>query len=309
MSTVASPCSARVDAGAKLGLTGAGWTCKLPKKPRKGGNPMSRQIRGPTGKLFVDDGGRGAPVLFVHSLAGTSAHWSAQLEVLRSSRRAVAFDLRGHGRSDPPADGAYAITSVARDVEAVADALGFERFALVGHSMGGGVALAYAGAHPARVDRLLLLDAIGDGTQIPAAQMQPFIEQLESPAYQEAIEGYWNTIIGPNAAVRDRLLRDLRATPRQTVVEGFKAAAGFDPKPALAAYRGHALAVVTPANDFPFSLHRLPGGPPHRVVEGTGHWIQLDKPDEITRVVEGLLAGEREGRTEKGEGEKTRAKR
>jgi len=252
---------------------------------------MSRHIRGPTGKLFVDDGGSGAPVLFVHSLAGNSAHWSAQLDALRGSRRTVALDLRGHGRSEPPGNGDYAITSLAQDVGAVADALGFERFALVGHSMGGGVALAYAGAHPARVDRLLLLDAIGDGTQVPAAEMQPFIEQLESPAYQEAIEGYWNTIIGPNPAVRERLLRDLRATPRRTVVEGFKAVAGFDPKPALAAFRGHALAVVTPANDYPFSIHRLAGGPPHRVVEGTGHWIQLDKPAEINRVLEGFVTG------------------
>jgi pimeloyl-ACP methyl ester carboxylesterase len=67
--------------------------------------------------------------------------------------------------------------------------------------------------------------------------------------------------------------------------------AGFDPKPALAAFRGHALAVVTPANDYPFSIHRLAGGPPHRVVEGTGHWIQLDKPAEINRVLEGFVTG------------------
>jgi len=257
----------------------------------KAGLAVKRVIPGPAGRLVVDDGGAGAPVVFVHSLAGTSRHWSAQLEHLRRSRRAVAFDLRGHGRPDAPGNGDYAITSVAADIEAVAGALDLERFALVGHSMGGGVALAYAGAHPERVDRLLLLDSIGDGTQIPAAAMQPLLDGLESAAYQETIEGYWDTITGPNVAVRERLLADLRATPRKTVVEGFKAVPRFDPKPHLARFRGPMLAVVTPSNDYPFSIHHLKGGPPHRVVEGTGHWIQLDQPAEFNRILDQFLEG------------------
>ncbi len=252
---------------------------------------MKRVIPGPAGRLVVNDGGTGAPVVFVHSLAGTSGHWSAQLEHLRRSRRAVAFDLRGHGRSDAPGDGDYSITSASADIGAVAGALGLERFALVGHSMGGGIALAYAGAHPDRVDRLLLLDPVGDGTQIPAVSMQPLLDGLESAAYQETIEGYWDTITGPNVAVRERLLADLRATPRKTVVEGFKAVPRFDPKPHLARFRGPMLAVVTPSNDYPFSIHHLKGGPPHRAVEGTGHWIQLDRPAEFNRILDHFLEG------------------
>jgi pimeloyl-ACP methyl ester carboxylesterase len=267
---------------------------------RAEGIAVSRRVAGPTGALVVDDAGNGPPVVFTHSMAGTAAHWSAQLEHLRTSRRAVAFDFRGHGGSEPPRNREYAITALADDVGAVADALGLDRFVLVGHSMGGGVALAYAGAHPERVERLLLLDPIGDGTQIPIAEMQPFLTGLASPAYQEVIDGYWDTIAGPNVAVRERLMRDLRATPRDTVVEGFKAVMQFDPKPALAAYRGPALAVITPSNDFPFSLQRLKGGPPHRVIEGTGHWIQLDKPAEVNRILENFLAKEKgERRREK----------
>jgi pimeloyl-ACP methyl ester carboxylesterase len=262
---------------------------------------VSRRVAGPTGTLAVDDRGSGSPVVFTHSMAGTAAHWSAQLEHLRTARRVVAFDLRGHGGSEAPKNREYAITALAGDIGAVADALRLDRFALVGHSMGGGVALAYAGAHPERVERLLLLDPIGDGTQIPISEMQPFLSSLESPAYQETIEGYWDTIAGPNVTVRERLMRDLRATPRETVVEGFKAVMQFDPKPALAAYRGPALVVITPSNDFPFSIQRLKGGPPHRVIEGTGHWIQLDKPAEVNRILENFLTAEKgEGRKERG---------
>lgn len=250
-----------------------------------------RRVAGPAGALAVDDGGAGAPpVLFVHSLAGTGAHWAAQLEHLRPTRRAVAFDVRGHGGSEPAPDGDYAIGSLAGDVGAVADGLGLDRFVLVGHSMGGGVALSYAGLHPERVDRLLLLDAIGDGSALPAAEVEPFLAALESPGYREAIEGYWGTISGENRAVRERLLADLRATPREVVVGVLRSVARFDPKPALAAYRGPALAVVTPANDYPFSLHRLGTGLPHRVIEGTGHWIQLERPEEISRILDRFLA-------------------
>jgi pimeloyl-ACP methyl ester carboxylesterase len=248
------------------------------------------RIDGPAGSLAVDDGGQGGtPVVFVHSLTGSSAHWSAQLDHLRTSRRAVAIDLRGHGRSDPPRNGDYAIASMAGDVAAVADALALERFALVGHSMGAGVALVYAGSHPARVERLMLVDSIADGTRLPAAEMEPFLTALESPAYAEAVEGYWGKISGPDAAIRKRLLGDLRATPREAVVAVLKQLTRFDPKPALAAWRGPTLAVVTPSNDYPFSLHKLGAGLPFQVMEGTGHWIQLDRPDEFNGILDRFL--------------------
>jgi pimeloyl-ACP methyl ester carboxylesterase len=249
-----------------------------------------RTIAGPAGSLQVDDGGRGGtPVLFVHSLAGTIGHWSDALERSRAHRRAIAFDLRGHGGSARLSDpAAFGMDSLARDVEAVVDATGLERVALVGHSLGGGVALSYAGAQPDRVERLLLLDPIGDGTRIPQVQVQPFLDRLESDQYTTTIESYWATISGPDPAVQERLLRDLRATPRETVLGGFRATIQFDPAAALARYRGPTLAVVTPANDAPFSLHRV-GNLPHRLVEGTGHWIQLDRPQEFGGILARFL--------------------
>jgi pimeloyl-ACP methyl ester carboxylesterase len=250
-----------------------------------------RTIPGPAGPLQVDDGGRGrTPVLFVHSLAGNIGHWADALDRCRATRRAIALDLRGHGGSSRLSGEGFSIEDLAGDVAAVADACGLDRFVLVGHSLGGGVALAYAGAHPERVERLLLLDPIGDGTRLPAEEMQAFLDRLDSDEYSFTIESYWETIAGPDPAVRERLLRDLRDTPRATVVAGLRAALRFDPATALSRYRGPALAVVTPPNDAPFSLHQV-GRLPHRVVEGTGHWIQLDRPAEFGKILSGLLAG------------------
>jgi pimeloyl-ACP methyl ester carboxylesterase len=249
----------------------------------------STRVAGPVGALAVDDGGRGGlPVVLVHSLAGSSGHWARQLEHLRSNRRAIALDLRGHGRSEPPSDGDYSIAGMAHDIAAAVDTLGLGQFVLVGHSMGGGVALAYAGAHPDRVAGLLLLDPIGDGKQIPAAEAKSFVDGIESN-YDSMIQGYWTGIAGPDGAVRERLLSDLRATRRETIVQVLRSVMQFDPDPLLERYHGPVLSVVTPSNDQSFSLHRLGKGFPHRVVTGTGHWIQLDKPDEFNRLLDEFL--------------------
>ena len=226
--------------------------------------------------------------MFVHSLAGNSSHWAAQLEHLRPTHRAVAFDLRGHGRSEPPKNGDYSIAGMAGDIDVVVNTLSLDRFVLVGHSMGGGVALTYAGTSPERVAGLLLVDPIGDGKQISAAETQPLLAALDSN-YDTTIREYWAGIAGPDSAVQKRLLADLEATPRKTVVPAFRAALQFDPDPSLARYRGPILSIVTPYNDQPFSLHRLGKGFPHRVVQGTGHWIQLERPKDVNRMLDEFL--------------------
>ncbi len=228
------------------------------------------------------------PVVLVHSLAGNSSQWAAQLQHLRSHRRAVALDVRGHGRSESPRDGDYTITAMAGDVAAVVDALKLDRFVLVGHSMGGAVALTYAGQHPDRVAGLVLVDPIGDGKQIPPAEGESFLAGFESN-YDSTSHAYWTSIAGPDSSIQQRLLHDLTSTPQKTVVQVLRHVMTFDPDPALGRYTGPKLSIVTPHNDMPFSLHRLGQGFPHRIVEGTGHWIQLDRPDVVNRLLDEFL--------------------
>jgi pimeloyl-ACP methyl ester carboxylesterase len=178
---------------------------------------------------------------------------------------------------------------MAEDIRCVVDSLGLDQFVLSGHSMGGGAALVYSGAHPERVAGLLLVDPIGDGKQIADSDAQPLLDGLESN-YDATIQGYWSEIAGANSAIRERLLADLRATPRETVVAVFREVLRFDPDPALDRYRRPKLSVVTPHNDAAFSLHRLGKGFPHRVLTGTGHWIQLDKPEELNRLFNEFLS-------------------
>jgi pimeloyl-ACP methyl ester carboxylesterase len=250
-------------------------------------------IQGPAGTLSIDHveprtPSATLPVVLVHSLAGNARQWSGQLTHLQSTRRAVALELRGHGRSDPAKNGDYTLEGMANDIAAVVERRNFERIVLVGHSLGGGVALVYAGAYPERVAGLLLVDPIGDGKQISPAQAQPLLDTLATD-YATTIHEYWKGIAGSDVAVRQRLLADLDATPQEVVVSAFGEVLRFDPDPWLRRYRGPILSVVTPYNDQPFSLHRLGKGFPHRVVSGTGHWIQLDAPDELNQIMDEFL--------------------
>ncbi len=243
------------------------------------------------GPLSFDDGGTGGmPVIFVHSLAGNTSQWSAQLGHLRKSRRSIAIDLRGHGLSQPPADGDYSIEALARDIDTVVTGIGVSEFVLVGHSMGAIVSLAYAHAQPGRVAGILLADPAGDVRKVPEEEIRQFMGALESDAYADAIEDWWNQMLsGSNEAVRLRVIQDLRSTPRETVVGIFKALLHHDPLASLSAYRGPILSIVTPFNDAPYSLHRLHPALPHRQVSGTGHWLQLDKPREFNRLMDEFL--------------------
>jgi pimeloyl-ACP methyl ester carboxylesterase len=242
-------------------------------------------------ELYADDGGAGdgIPVVLLHSLAGNARQWEAQLAHLRATRRAVALEWRGHGRSPAAPDGSWRVEDMAEDVAAAADRLGLERFVLVGHSAGGSVAIACAGAHPDRVAGLFLLDAAGDSRKLPREMMDPFLAALDSEAYASTIEGYWGTIAGTNPAVRERLMAELRATSPAAVAGVFRATTEFDPGASLRRYHGPRLSVVTPRNTGPFSLLSLDPSMPHVTVTGTGHWIQLERPDEINRLLDDFL--------------------
>ena len=178
------------------------------------------EARGKSPCLGIDDGGSGGiPVIFLHSLAGNSSHWDAQLKHLRTNRRAVAFDLRGHGRSQPPKNGDYSIESQAGDVEVVSNYLGIERFVVVGHSVGGTIAIAYASSHPERVAGLLLADPSGDIKRVPEAHFHQFLSALKSESYSNVIEDYYSQLLlGARPDVREKVLLDLRNTPHETVI-------------------------------------------------------------------------------------------
>jgi pimeloyl-ACP methyl ester carboxylesterase len=98
------------------------------------------------------------PVLLLHGLAVFAHAWDHNSEVLRSDFHVVALDQRGHGDSDRGECADYSTEVYASDILGIADAFGWQRFSLVGQSMGGHNAMYVAATHPERVDRLVISD-------------------------------------------------------------------------------------------------------------------------------------------------------
>jgi pimeloyl-ACP methyl ester carboxylesterase len=99
--------------------------------------------------------GSGAPLVLLHGLGGDVTFWEAELEALSGDYLTVAIDLRGAG-STPPTPGGHSMDDLADDIAAVLDDLEVERAHVLGFSMGGCAAQAFAIRHPGRVDRLML---------------------------------------------------------------------------------------------------------------------------------------------------------
>jgi pimeloyl-ACP methyl ester carboxylesterase len=115
-----------------------------------------------------DEGLRNAPALFLVHGSNASLHtWEPWVERLKTRYRIVSLDLQGHGLTGPIPSGCYTTECMAGTIEAVRAKLGIERIALAGNSMGGGVSLAYALAHPDRVSALILVDAGGAPVERP----------------------------------------------------------------------------------------------------------------------------------------------
>lgn len=101
--------------------------------------------------------GRGLPVLLIHSLGTSSALWHSTLAASAPTRTAVARDCRGHGASTN--HGGFSLTAVAQDALNLMTALGFERFAYVGISMGGLIGVTLNSLAPQRVRAIVLADS------------------------------------------------------------------------------------------------------------------------------------------------------
>jgi pimeloyl-ACP methyl ester carboxylesterase len=110
-------------------------------------------------RVWFEEHGRGAAVLLTHGYGATSRMWEPQWQGLGERLRLIAWDLRGHGRSDAPEDDSlYSEAAAVGDMAAILDACGVGEAVVGGLSLGGYLSLAFHLAHPGRTRALMLFD-------------------------------------------------------------------------------------------------------------------------------------------------------
>ncbi|WP_349260721.1 alpha/beta hydrolase [Actinocrinis sp.] len=109
--------------------------------------------------------GNGPAVLLIHGIGDSSETWAPIVPGLARNHRVIVPDLLGHGESDKPR-GDYSIGGYANGMRDLLSVLGIDRVTLVGHSLGGGVAMQFAYQYPERTERIVLVATGGVGRQV-----------------------------------------------------------------------------------------------------------------------------------------------
>lgn len=244
--------------------------------------------------------GQGQPVYILHGLFGMLDNWHSFARQLAERCEVILIDLRNHGRSFHSKDHDYG--SMAEDVIQLMDELGHSQVSIIGHSMGGKTAAQLALNHPERVDKLVVVDILPIAYERGHDKVLEALNGLEitkSESRQELTKEL-TSALGGDVSTAHFLMKSLKRQKK----EGFEWRFNLD----------------TLTKEYDQIRKELKGGPfegatlfikgslsnyinmsgwmeateffPHadlEEVEGAGHWIHADKPDELLQVVETFI--------------------
>ncbi|MEY2396890.1 MAG: hypothetical protein QOJ00_64 [Actinomycetota bacterium] len=157
----------------------------------------------------VDEGTSDVPLVLVHGYTGAAVDWDDVAPALAQRRRVIRYDHRGHGQSTNTGDAdSYTFDALVHDLGAVVDAAGADRIDLLGHSMGGIVAMRFALAYPERVRSLVLMDT---GAAPSGGLPMDLVEGLTQRGRTEGMQAVADVMAPLVAALQGRLTPERRA--------------------------------------------------------------------------------------------------
>jgi pimeloyl-ACP methyl ester carboxylesterase len=245
-------------------------------------------------RLAYDAAGAGdPPMIFIHGWCCDRSYFAPQFEHFASGHAVVAMDLRGHGESGRPAarPGGYAMDVMADDVLSVAAAAGCDRPVLVGHSLGALIGLSCAAR--AGVIRALVMVDPAPITNEKAKRF--FRESVAAVAADD--NGSWRTtfvegmFLPTDAARRAAIIEQMTRTPPAISAEVMRVMGEFDGAGALAQATVPVLSIgsAVPSNASA-DLRRLCPAITVGQTVGSGHFNQLEVPDQVNAMIERFLA-------------------
>jgi pimeloyl-ACP methyl ester carboxylesterase len=245
-------------------------------------------------------GETGPPVVVLHGLLGSARNWTGVARQLAATHRMFALDLRNHGRS--PWAATMSFDEMAGDVAAFIQRHDIGPAAVIGHSLGGKVAMRLALTRADRVERLVVVDV---APVAYAHTFGPFVEamrQVDLAAVRQRAdaERQLERAIG-DPAIRNFLLQNLIR-----IDAGYAWRVNLDalaanlpellafPDPGDAVYRGRTLFVAGGRSPYIKPEHRplierLFPQAAHAVIEGAGHWLHAERPAEFQDVLRPFL--------------------
>ena len=247
--------------------------------------------------LHGTDVGEGPPAILLHGLFGTANNFASIQKRLAVGRRMLAFDLRNHGRSAH--DPAMTHALMAQDVIDTLRAHGLERAALVGHSMGGKVAMQAALRTPERVTRLLVADIAP--VAYPPRYRAISEAMLSLPLRADLTRAgadRWLSEAVPDPAVRSFLLSNLRFGTNSAWRIGLPEIAAALPEiegwSAGGLYEGPTLVLRGERSDYVLPEHRalfraLFPKARFASLRDAGHWLHADQPEAFIRTLNSFL--------------------
>ena len=253
--------------------------------------------------------GEGPLIVLIHGITGTSAQWNPVIDLLSERYSVLAPDLLGHGESAKPR-GDYSLGAYAVMIRDLMVALGHRRGTIVGHSLGGGIAMQFAYEYPVFAERLAVVDAGGIGTEVhpllraatlPGSELVlPLIAHARILALGSAVGRALSAVgfkAGPDLAEMARGYASLGdADARKAFLHTVRAVIDVHGQRVCAADRLY-LAAILPTlvvwgeRDplIPVAhadeAHRLMPGSRVEIFEDAGHFPHIDDPIRFARVL------------------------
>ena len=258
-------------------------------------------------RIYFDDTGGDLPALvLLQGFMASRGVWKWQIEAFSPHFRVVTMDNRDAGESDPETD-AYSMADLAGDVASLLDALGIEKASLIGHSMGGYVALQFAASYPERLDKLVLVgtSALAGGAlgrPAPGYDRSRFIEdpveRTRSRYGRLTAPGYFDSHPEQLEALAESAHGN-RLTFEAMVRQSDSAFMTHDTRAALPKITAPVLVIHGDLDQtIPITAGRkiaeaIPGA---RMVEyeGVGHLPHIERVEEFNREVLAFLMGDGE---------------
>lgn len=169
-------------------------------------------------ELYYEELGEGDPIIFVHGWMEDNSMWNSQIDYFSREHRVIAYDQRGHGRSDKPQKG-YSMQTLSDDLYFFAQSLNIERFTLVGHSMGGMTAMVFTLDHPEKVSKLVLIGT--DAKSAFSLRIMLWVMMHVLP-YNTFAEGSDIKYYRPTEQMKREAAERALRTPRHAAYECFK---------------------------------------------------------------------------------------